>query len=90
MRLVSVVGNIEVWDSCRSYNGAGKIELVGRRCTMKRGDEASVHRKRREIPVEADSVAEEVTIPDYVMLDFVDDMILPGERRGLERVTESS
>lgn len=57
---------------------------------MKRGDEASVHRKRREIPVEADSVAEEVTIPDYVMLDFVDDMILPGERRGPERITESS
>ena len=56
---------------------------------MKRGDEASVHRKRREIPVEADSVTEEVTIPDYVILDFVNDMVLPGEKRGIEQVTES-
>ena len=39
--------------------------------------------------MEAGSVAEEVTIPDYVVLDFGDDMILPGEKRGVERVAES-
>lgn len=56
---------------------------------MQRGDEASVLRKSGETSVEAGSVAEEMTIPDYVMLDFVDDVVLPGEKRGVERVTES-
>ena len=55
---------------------------------MHRGDEDGPRRKSGEIPVEASSVAEEVTIPDYVMLDFGDDVVLPGEKRGVERVTE--
>ena len=55
---------------------------------MQRGDEASIRRKSGEIPIKADSMVEEVTIPDYVMLDFGDDMVLPGEKRGVERATE--
>ena len=56
---------------------------------MQRSNEVSARRKSGEIPVEAGSVAEEVTIPDYVMLDFGDDMVLSSEKRGVERVTES-
>ena len=55
---------------------------------MPRDDEVSVHRKSGDTPVEAGSVAEEMTILDYVMLDFVDEVVLPGEKRGVERVTE--
>ena len=56
---------------------------------MQRSNEVSVRRKSGETPVEADSGAEEMTIPDYVMLDFGDGIVLISEKRGVERVTES-
>ncbi len=55
---------------------------------MQRSNGVSVRQKSGEISVEANSVAEEVTIPDYVMLDFGDEMVLPSEKRGVERITE--
>ncbi len=55
---------------------------------MSKGDEVDVGRKSGNISAEARLTEEEVAIPDYVMLDFIDDVALPDKRGGIERGAE--
>ncbi len=55
---------------------------------MSKGDEASVGQNSGNILAEAHSVEEDIAIPDYVILDFVDDVALPDRKRGIERAAE--
>lgn len=55
---------------------------------MSRGDEVGVGPKSAHIFAEVHPVEEEVAIPDYVMLDFVEDIALPDKKRGIEPATE--